>query len=81
MVREGDVTLAPDQRAVVANTSQAAVYVSIHAGGVTAPAVAVEVGPPGDNMETLNNADYQERIAIGLVAALASVKPQLERRP
>jgi N-acetylmuramoyl-L-alanine amidase len=149
MVREDDATLAPDQRAVVANTSQAAVYVAIHAGGlnrgvrvytsmltpaeavseppvpweraqasfitgsrivasailaelgknqvrvpaawlpapvrplnnVTAPAVAVEVGPLGDNMETLNNADYQERIAVALVAALSSVKPQLERRP
>jgi N-acetylmuramoyl-L-alanine amidase len=48
---------------------------------VTAPAVAVEVGPPDENMESLNDGDYQERIAVALVAALASVKPQLERKP
>ncbi|MCI0350164.1 MAG: N-acetylmuramoyl-L-alanine amidase [Acidobacteriales bacterium] len=34
MVRDADNTLTPDQRAVLANTSQAAVYVAIHAGGL-----------------------------------------------
>lgn len=148
MVREGDTTLSPDQRAVLANTSQAAVYIAIHAGGlnrgvrvytsmlttadapseppvlwekaqasfasasstvaaailtelgknqvrvpavslpapvrplnnIAAPAVAVEVGPLGDDIESLNNVAYQESIAKGLVAALATVKPRLERR-
>lgn len=148
MVREGDTTVSSDQRAVLANTSQAAVYLAIHAGGlnrgvrvytsmltpaeavseppvpwekaqasfvpasrtvaaailtelgknhvrvpavslpapvrplnnIAAPAVAVEIGPLSDDMESLNNVAYQENIAKGLVAALASVKPGLERR-
>ena len=34
MIRDADNTLTPDQRAVLANTSQAAVYLAIHAGGL-----------------------------------------------
>lgn len=34
MVRDSDRTLTPDQRAVLANTSQAAVYLAIHVGGL-----------------------------------------------
>jgi N-acetylmuramoyl-L-alanine amidase len=31
LVREGDATLTPDQRAAIANASKAAVYISLHA--------------------------------------------------
>jgi N-acetylmuramoyl-L-alanine amidase len=34
MIRDADSTLTPDQRAGMANTSQAAVYLAIHAGGL-----------------------------------------------
>ena len=147
MVRDADNTLTPDQRAVLANTSQAAVYLAIHAGGldrgvrvytsmlsppdrkrgpvvlweeaqasfltgtrlvgssildelakshvrvapaplpapvrplnnIAAAAVAVEVGPLTDDMETVSNPDYQEVVAKALASALASVRPKLER--
>ena len=147
MVRDSDSTLTPDQRAVVANTSQGAVYVAIHAGGldrgvrvytsmlspteasrdpavpweraqagfvsisrlvgssildelsknhvrvasaplpvpvrplnnVAAPAVAIEVGPLTNDMESVSNQDYQEVVAKSLVSALVAVRSRVER--
>jgi N-acetylmuramoyl-L-alanine amidase len=147
MVRDSDNTLTPDQRAVLTNTSQAAVYVAIHAGGldrgvrvytsmlspadaprgplvpweqaqaaflrssrlvgssildelgkshvrvasdplpapvrplnnIAAAAVAVEVGPLGNDMESVSNPDYQEVVVKALASALATVRPKVER--
>jgi N-acetylmuramoyl-L-alanine amidase len=144
MVRDADATLPLDDRAALANTSQAAVYIAIHAGGlgqgvhvytsllapadpaifvpwdqaqaafvrssrilasavndelgknrlraplalqpaplrplnnITAAAIAVEVGPPGEPIETLNNSDYQDSVAKALAAALVTVRPRIE---
>jgi N-acetylmuramoyl-L-alanine amidase len=144
MVRDSDTTLALDQRATLANTSQAKIYIAIHAAGlgrgirvytsslapspaelfapwekaqasfvqnsrtlaavvldelgknqvpvppgpfpaavrplnnVTAPAVAIEVGPMREDVETVNNSTYQDAIANALASAVASMHSRME---
>ncbi len=45
---------------------------------IVAPAVAVEVAPPGDKIADLAAANYQQSVATGIAAGIAAVKAQLE---
>ena len=45
---------------------------------IVAPAVAVEVAPPGDEVADLAAANYQQSVAVGIAAGVAAVKAQLE---
>ena len=45
---------------------------------IVAPAVAVEVAPPGDEVADLADQNYQQSIAVGIAAGVAAVKAQLE---
>jgi N-acetylmuramoyl-L-alanine amidase len=144
MVRDSDTTVALDQRAALANTSQAKIYIAIHAAGlgpgvrvytsslspspaelfapwekaqgsfvqnsrtlaaavldelgknqvpvppgpfpaavrplnnVSAPAVAIEVGPMREDVETVDNSTYQDAIANALASAVASMHSRME---
>jgi N-acetylmuramoyl-L-alanine amidase len=144
-VRPGDNTLTSDQRAASANSSRAAIYVSVHAatlgtgvrvftamvpplatpnrraflpwdtaqaayiansyavaGAVTAEcnsrklpvkslgapvrplnniaaaAIAVEVAPQGDTVESITDAKYQQDIAAAIAAGIADMRGKLE---
>ena len=46
---------------------------------VAAPAVAIEVGPLTNDMESVSNQDYQEVVAKSLVSALVAVRSRVER--
>ena len=45
---------------------------------IVAPAVAVEVAPPGDEVADLSAANYQQSVAAGIAAGIAAAKAQLE---
>src|SRR5262249_21816815 len=45
---------------------------------VVSPALAVEIAPKGSDVETLNNAAYQQTVVSALANAIASARPQLE---
>lgn len=148
MLRNSDVTIPLDQRAVSANAARPALYVSLHAANtgrgvhvftsllpatseprdaflpwdtaqaafldlsgsvagsiaaelearklpnttlvaplrpmnnIAAPAVAVEIAPPGDNVEDVAGAEYQQQVAQSVAAGIAAVRSKLpEVRP
>ena len=45
---------------------------------IVAPAIAVEVAPPGDEVEDLAGQKYQQSVAAGIAAGIAATKTQLE---
>lgn len=45
---------------------------------IVAPAIAVEVAPPGDEVADLTAANYQQSVASGIAAGIAAAKAQLE---
>lgn len=45
---------------------------------IAAPAIAVEVMPPGAIPDGLNLPDYQGQVATGIAAAIVAMRPQLE---
>ena len=49
---------------------------------IAAPAIAVEIAPPGDNVEDIASAEYQEKVAQAIAAGVAAVRSKLpEVRP
>ena len=148
MLRNSDVAISLDQRAVSANAARPALYVTLHAANtgrgvhvftsmlpavnlsregflpwdtaqaafldlsgsvagsvaaelesrklpnttlvaplrpmnnIAAPAIAVEIAPPDDNVENIAGAEYQEQVAQAIAAGIAAVRSKLpEVRP
>ena len=148
MLRNSDVTISLDQRAVSANAARPALYITLHAANtgrgvhvftsmlpamnlsregflpwdsaqaafldlsgsvagsvaaeldsrklpnttlvaplrpmnnIAAPAIAVEIAPPDDNVENIASAEYQEQVAQAIAAGVAAVRSKLpEVRP
>ena len=148
MLRNSDVTISLDQRAVSANAARPALYITLHAANtgrgvhvftsmlpamnlsregflpwdsaqaafldlsgsvagsvaaelesrklpnttlvaplrpmnnIAAPAIAVEIAPPDDNVENIASAEYQEQVAQAIAAGIAAVRSKLpEVRP
>ena len=49
---------------------------------IAAPAIAVEIAPPGDDVEDIASAEYQEQVAQSIAAGVAAVRSKLpETRP
>jgi len=49
---------------------------------IAAPAIAIEIAPPDDNVENIASADYQEQVAQSIAAGIAAVRSKLpEVRP
>ncbi|MGB8890040.1 MAG: N-acetylmuramoyl-L-alanine amidase [Candidatus Korobacteraceae bacterium] len=49
---------------------------------IAAPAIAVEIAPPDDNVENIASAEYQEQVAQSIAAGIAAVRSKLpEVRP
>jgi len=49
---------------------------------VAAPAIAVEIAPPGSNVDEIADAAYQEQVAQSIAAGVAAVRGKLpEVRP
>jgi len=49
---------------------------------IAAPAVAVEIAPPSENVEEIASAAYQEQVAQAIAAGIVAVRPKLpEVRP
>ena len=49
---------------------------------IAAPAIAVEIAPPGDKVEDIASAEYQEQVAQSIAAGIAAVRCKLpEVRP
>ena len=49
---------------------------------IAAPAVAVEIAPPSDNVDEIASAAYQEQVAQSIAAGIAAVRAKLpEVRP
>lgn len=49
---------------------------------IAAPAIAVEIAPPGDNVDQIAAAQYQEQVAQSIAAGIAAVRSKLpEVRP
>jgi N-acetylmuramoyl-L-alanine amidase len=49
---------------------------------IAAPAVAIEIAPPDDNVDNIAGADYQEQVAQAIAAGIAAVRSKLpEVRP
>jgi N-acetylmuramoyl-L-alanine amidase len=49
---------------------------------IAAPAIAVEIAPPGDNVEDIANPEYQEKVAQAIAAGVAAVRSKVpEVRP
>lgn len=49
---------------------------------IAAPAIAVEIAPPGDNVEDIASAEYQEKVAQAIAAGVAAVRSKVpEVRP
>lgn len=147
LLRSGDTTLTPDQRATVANSTRPALYVSVHAAtlgtgvriftamipaasrtsrraflpwdtaqaafvsgsdavaqaiatecqarkiavralaapvrplnNIAAPAIAVEIAPQGDTVESITDAKYQEDVAAAIAAGIAAARGKLEAK-
>jgi len=144
VLRDGDLTLSPDQRAGITNSAHPAIYLCLHAASqgrgvrlftalvppapenlgpfiawdaaqaefqaisraaqaslaaelqsrqvtvrslsaplrplnnVMAAAVAVELGPPSDDISELNSAAYQQLVASAIAAGLGNVRDKLE---
>jgi len=148
MIRDSDLTIPVDQRAIVSNTVRGAVYIAIHAGtlgrgvrvytsmlpettpspgaflpwetaqsgyvrasrslavsvldqiskssarlpvammpapvrplnNIAGAAIAVEVAPQRGDVESLNNASYQQMIANSLAAGIVYARPNVEQQ-
>ncbi|MFZ0311343.1 MAG: N-acetylmuramoyl-L-alanine amidase [Candidatus Korobacteraceae bacterium] len=49
---------------------------------IAAPAIAVEIAPPDDNVDNIASAEYQEQVAQSIAAGIAAVRSKLpEVRP
>jgi N-acetylmuramoyl-L-alanine amidase len=49
---------------------------------IAAPAIAIEIAPPDDDVDNINSADYQEQVAQSIAAGIAAVRSKLpEVRP
>jgi N-acetylmuramoyl-L-alanine amidase len=49
---------------------------------IAAPAIAVEIAPPGDNVEDIASPEYQEKVAQAIAAGVAAVRSKVpEVRP
>lgn len=48
---------------------------------IVAPAVAVELAPDPDNMQDVVSQKFQITVAAGIAAAIAELRPQLEKQP
>jgi N-acetylmuramoyl-L-alanine amidase len=49
---------------------------------IAAPAIAVEIAPPGDNVDDIASPEYQEKVAQAIAAGVAAVRSKLpEVRP
>ncbi len=49
---------------------------------IAAPAIAIEIAPPDDDVDNINSADYQEQVAQSIAAGVAAVRSKLpEVRP
>ncbi len=49
---------------------------------IAAPAIAIEIAPPDDDVDNINSADYQEQVAQSIAAGIAAVRSKLpETRP
>lgn len=145
MLRSGDATLTPDQRAIAANTARPFLYISVHAAtlgtgvriftamipavqrpnrraflpwdtaqaafisgsntvanaivaecrnrklpvralaapvrplnNIAAPAIAVEIAPQGDTVESITDAKYLQDVASAIAAGIAAGRGKLE---
>ncbi len=49
---------------------------------IAAPAIAVEIAPPGDKVENIASAQYLDQVAQSIAAGVAAVRSKLpEVRP
>jgi N-acetylmuramoyl-L-alanine amidase len=45
---------------------------------IAAPAIAIEIAPPDDDPDNINDADYQQNIAAAVANGIAAMKPKLQ---
>ncbi len=49
---------------------------------IAAPAIAMKIAPPYDDVENINSTDYQEQVAQGIAAGITAIRSKLpEVRP
>ena len=44
---------------------------------IAAPAIAVEIAPPGENVDEIASAEYQEQVAQSIAAGVAAIRSKL----
>jgi N-acetylmuramoyl-L-alanine amidase len=47
---------------------------------IAAPAIAVEIAPQGDTVESITDAKYQEDVAAAIAAGIAAARGKLEAK-